>query len=162
MLCLRWSTYMMISLVGLDSATAWTLEPFYNGGHRLRTWLPIRCCRTTTSITSKYLLRRSLLHATQVCNLSRDWYALLLTFIQVDSAVLWCQVLPVLPFTTCKYDHLDIVSFSIAKLLHILTFHLTTNTYTNYSNNHRHMINLQINTSYITLSDKATSLLLDI
>ena len=36
-------------LVGLDSATAWTLETFYNGGHRVRTWLPIRCCQTTTS-----------------------------------------------------------------------------------------------------------------
>ena len=28
---------------------------FYNGGHRVRTWLPIRCCQTTTSITSKYI-----------------------------------------------------------------------------------------------------------
>ena len=40
-------------IISLDSATAWTLETFYNGGHRVRTWLPIRCCRTTTSITSK-------------------------------------------------------------------------------------------------------------
>ena len=28
-------------------------ETFYNGGHRVRTWLPIRCCRTTTSITTR-------------------------------------------------------------------------------------------------------------
>ena len=41
--------YLKITLVGLDSATAWTLETFYNGGHHVRTWLPIRCCRTTTS-----------------------------------------------------------------------------------------------------------------
>ena len=40
-------------LAGLDSATAWTLETFYNGGHRVRTWIQIRCCRTTTSNTSK-------------------------------------------------------------------------------------------------------------